>query len=212
MEADFWHSRWEAGQTAFHEGVANTLLVKYIQTLNLPKGARIFLPLCGKTHDIAWLLAQGFHVLGAELSAIAIDQLFDALDITPTHRQLGSITHLSADHIDIFVGDIFDLTAPMLEPVAAVYDRAALVALPTQMRDKYAAHLAEITATAPQLLLTFQYDQSALNGPPFSIPEDMVRALYDKQYNLAKLTRETVNGGMKGHPATEEVWHLQSLT
>ena len=84
----------------------------------------------------------------------------------------GSHRRYSADGIDIFAGDIFEITADVLGPVDAVYDRAALVALPEGMRRRYAAHLAGITAVAPQLLVTFEYDQAEMDGPPFSITEE----------------------------------------
>lgn len=209
MEADFWHKRWEAGQIGFHQGKPNAHLVDHIKTLNLPEGTRVFLPLCGKTHDIAWLLAEGYHVIGAELSALAIDQLFSELGVTPDSTDLGPLKRLSADSIDIYVGDIFDLTLETIGPVDVTYDRAALVALPAGMRAKYAAHLTAITATAPQLVITFQYDQSLIDGPPFSIAADDLRALYDKTYKLTCLAHDDAKGGLKGHPATEEIWHLR---
>ncbi|SFR65160.1 thiopurine S-methyltransferase [Litoreibacter janthinus] len=208
MEPDFWHKRWESGQIGFHQSKPNAFLVDHIQTLNLPKGARIFLPLCGKTHDIAWLLAEGYQVVGAELSAIAIDQLFDALGVTPDTTKLGPLTRQSADSIDIFVGDIFELDQSTLGPVDAIYDRAALVALPADMRIGYANHLAAITNAATQLLVTFEYDQSFISGPPFAIWEDELRRLYDAHFALECLARGEVSGGMKGHPATEAIWHL----
>ncbi|MGZ8252407.1 MAG: thiopurine S-methyltransferase, partial [Methylophilaceae bacterium] len=71
MEASFWHNKWQRGEIAFHQSDANPLLVAHFEALNLPKGSRVFLPLCGKTLDIAWLLAGGYRVVGAELSEIA---------------------------------------------------------------------------------------------------------------------------------------------
>ena len=210
MDPRFWHDRWETGRTNFHEGQPNAFLVDYIQTLNLPKGARIFLPLCGKTRDIAWLLSQGFHVVGAELSAIAIDQLFADLDVTPDITQHGTLQHRSAPYLDIYVGDIFDLTPTALGQVDATFDRAALVALPADMRDRYAQHIVTLTQSAPQLLVTFQYDEALIQGPPFAIPADQVKALYGDAYTLTRLARQDTDGGLKGHPATEELWHLSA--
>ncbi|RLJ36330.1 thiopurine S-methyltransferase [Litoreibacter meonggei] len=209
MKADFWHKRWEAGQTGFHQRKPNAHLVDHVQTLNLPKGARIFLPLCGKTHDIAWLMAQGYHVIGAELSALAIEQLFNELGVTPDTTDLGKLKRLSADSVEIYVGDVFDLTQDTLGHIDATYDRAALVALPSNMRTQYAAHLAKITNIAPQLLVTVQYDQSVMNGPPFAITADEVHTLYDNIYTLERLAHDDAEGGLKGHPATEEVWLLR---
>jgi len=107
--------------------------------------------------------------------------------------------------VDIFVGDIFALTAETLGPVDAVYDRAALVALPEGIRGQYAAHVASITGTAPHLLVTFQYDQTAMDGPPFSLSEAAVRTHYGAVYQISVLADEDVPGGLKGVcPATEK--------
>ncbi|QTQ31875.1 thiopurine S-methyltransferase [Aromatoleum bremense] len=125
--------------------------------------------MCGKTLDIHWLLSNGYRVAGAELSQLAIQQLFAELGVEPTISRVGDIDHYAAEDIDIYVGDIFHLTPGMLGPVHAIYDRAALVALPETMRHRYAAHLVEITDKAPRLLVRFEYDQNLHAGPPFSI-------------------------------------------
>ena len=130
MDSDFWHKKWEDNQIGFHRSSVNPLLVRFLSVLGLVPGARVFLPLCGKTRDIAWLRDQGFRVAGAELSRLAIEQLFDELGETPEITEHGALTRFSGEGIDIFVGDIFELSAPVLGPVDAIYDRAALVALP----------------------------------------------------------------------------------
>lgn len=209
MEPDFWHARWENSQIGFHEGNPNALLVKHLPRLSLAPGARIFLPLCGKTRDIFWLLSQGFKVAGAELSALAVEQLFAELGIAPVISAAGPLTHYSAPALDIFQGDIFDLSRQALGPVDAIYDRAALVALPASMRARYAAHLMDLTATAPQLLLCFEYDQSLVNGPPFSVAPEETRALYGAAYGVSLLESTPLAGGLKGkYETTEHVWLL----
>jgi thiopurine S-methyltransferase len=212
MLANFWHQKWEKNEIGFHLPDANPLLVKHFPTLNLNQGARIFLPLCGKTLDIAWLLAQGYSVAGVELSKIAIKDLFNSLNLTPTITKLGEITHYSAPNIDIFVGDIFKVTHAMLSKVDAVYDRAALVALPEDMRKQYTTHLITLTNTASQLLICFEYDQSLHAGPPFSISADEVKRYYRATYDANLLGSSDVVGGLKGQcPATEHVWWLKPL-
>jgi hypothetical protein len=130
MDASFWREKWARNQIAFHEAQVNPLLVAHFQRLALPAGSRIFVPLCGKTLDIPWLLARGHRVAGIELSEIAVQQLFRDLGVTPRLTVLGTITRYSAPGLDIFHGDIFDLSRDGLGAVDAVYDRAALVALP----------------------------------------------------------------------------------
>lgn len=211
MDASFWKDRWERGEIAFHEKQANQFLVKYFNKLSLAKGSRVFVPLCGKTLDIAWLLAQGYRVAGAELSEIAVKQLFEGLGVEPKIAELGSVQRWRAQNIDIFLGDLFQVTREMLGPVDAIYDRAALVALPKEMRDRYTEHLVQIAENAPQLVIAYEYDQSVVNGPPFSVSQDEVRRHYTDSYNLTLLATADVPGGLKGKcPATEHVWLLKN--
>lgn len=211
MHADFWHERWQRGEIAFHEGQPNTFLVKYFDQLQLAPHARIFVPLCGKTVDIHWLLQQGYRVVGAELSPLAIDALFAELGVTPQITPVGELLHYAAPHLEVFVGDIFEVSAEQLGQVDAVYDRAALVALPTDLRARYAAHLQQMTATSPQLVVTFDYDQDQLAGPPFAISPTRLQDLYGKNYQLIPL--DTAPLMLKGKvAATEGVWLLQPQT
>lgn len=208
MERDFWLSRWEANNIPFHESETNPLLSKYFKELSLPKDSRIFIPLCGKTLDIAWLLSNGYRVAGAELVEMAIQQLFQELGVEPKISKLGKLILYSGPGIDIFVGDIFDLSKEFLGPVNAVYDRAALVALPQETRIRYSAHLTQITNKAPQLLITFEYDQTKMAGPPFSISTEEVNIHYKNTYTLTNLLSQEMLGGLKGHSAKENVWKL----
>lgn len=211
MDANFWHQKWEKNEIAFHQSEANPLLVKYFSELNLAKGSRVFIPLCGKTRDIAWLLTQGYRVAGAELSKIAIEQLFNELGTKPEITRVGELEHYSAPSIDIFVGDIFELSGSLLGPVDAIYDRAALVALPVAMRDLYTKHLMQITDDASQLLISYTYDQHAIEGPPFSISNEEVNRHYADSYQLKLIASVDVAGGMKGKcPAVENVWLLNA--
>lgn len=211
MEADFWHRKWESNQLGFHQKEENPLLVKYFSALQLDEHGKVFVPLCGKTLDIHWLLSHGKRVVGAELSELAVKQLFADLSIVPTVEMAGELIHYHAENIDIFVGDIFQLTAELLGPVDAIYDRAALVALPEPMREKYSQHLMAITHSAEQLIICYQYDQNLLSGPPFSITDKELTAHYAPQYSLTLLEEADVEGGFKGqYPAIEKVWFLQS--
>lgn len=210
MEADFWHQRWQAGQIGFHRPQVNRLLVQHLPALDPAPGSRVFLPLCGKTLDIGWLLDNGYRVTGAELSEIAIRQLFEELAVTPEVSMIGPFKHYRGENIDVFVGDVFDLTAEMLGRVDAVYDRAALVALPAAMRRHYTAHLMQITAVAPQLLLCFEYDQSQMQGPPFSIVPEEVERHYADHYTLTLLESTPMAGLLKGQvEAIDHVWAMK---
>lgn len=210
MEPDFWHKKWESNVIGFHKSEANPLLVDYFESLSLAKGSRVFVPLCGKTLDIDWLLNNGYRVAGVELSEIAVKHLFEGLGITPTITQKDALIHYNAENIDIFVGDIFHLSKEVLGAVDVIYDRAAFVALPPEMRLFYTKHLIEITEGATQLLISFEYDQTLLNGPPFAIANREINQHYQHAYDVTLLTSEEVAGGLKGKcEAVENVWLLK---
>lgn len=211
IDAKFWHDRWEKNEIPFHERKPNPILVDYFGQLKLKKRARVFVPLCGKTLDIHWLLSKGYRVAGAELSQIAIGQLFKELRLEPTISKLKSAgLKYSAKNIDIFVGDIFKVTRARLGSIDAIYDRAALVALPEAVRKRYTAHLKKLSNTAPQLVVTYNYDQSVMPGPPFSITNAELVKHYGKTYKLVLLNSQSVPGGLKGKcPAIENVWLLK---
>lgn len=210
MEASFWHQKWERGDIGFHESEANPFLVDHFEKLNPAKGSRVFLPLCGKTRDFAWLLACGYRVVGAELSELAVNELFKELGLEPEISKAGELARYSAKDIDILVGDIFDVSAEFLGAVNAIYDRAALVALPAGIRERYTSHLMNITDAAPQLLISYEYDQLLMDGPPFSVSEDEVKQHYGAAYQLKSVESRNVAGGLRGKVAsTETAWLLQ---
>jgi len=205
MEPDFWHSRWQDGRIGFHEGRVNRMLEAHLDALRLAPGSRVFVPLCGKALDVPWLLARGHRVTACELSEIAVRELFDQMGVAPAVSEDGPRRRYMASGLEIFAGDLFALDAGRIGPVEAVYDRAALVALPADMRARYAAHLAGLTDTAPQLVVTFEYDQSGMEGPPFAVTEAELRALYGDRFGITVLADAEVPGGLKGIiPAREK--------
>jgi len=209
MDASFWHNRWQTNQTGWHERDVNPLLIAHFPSLNLAPGGRVFVPLCGKSLDLGWLLSRGYAVAGVELSELAVTQLFADLVMEPTRSEVGKHKHFRGEKIDIFVGDLFDLSREVLGPVDAVYDRAALVALPEAMRAQYTAHLKALTALAPQLVIGYEYDQSVVPGPPFSVTADELHRHYSDSYALALLAHVEVAGGLKDKcPAVEHIWRL----
>ena len=210
MDPDFWHERWSSNRIAFHEGEANKMLVTHFGKLGLSPGARVFVPLCGKTRDIAWLREQNMQVAGAELSELAVQALFEEMGIKPVVRTAGALKHYSAVGLDIFAGDIFDLHKAVLGPIDLVFDRAALVALPEVMRPRYTRQVTGVTDAAQQLLITFDYDQAVMDGPPFAVTGADVRSYYGETYEIEHLEGRDVEGGLKGiADAVENVWCLK---
>lgn len=188
MEHTFWHNKWEINQLGFHLDYVHPLLernLKLFQVNGLLKTAgKVFVPLCGKTLDIGFLLAQGYQVIANDLSEIACQALFKELNLDPEISQWGGGKVYSSADLTFYVGDFFQLTEKELGPISFVYDRAALIALPKAMRLEYASQMAKITKHASQLLITLDYDQSIAGGPPFAVPTIEVEALYGGSYPI----------------------------
>lgn len=205
MEHSFWHNKWEKRQIGFHLEETNPLLMRHFPSLQLEKGSRVFVPLCGKSLDIHWLLKQGYFVVGAELNQSAIIELFQELGLEPKIEQLENFMRYSALNLEVYVGDVFNLVKEDLGAIDAIYDRAAFVALPYEMRKNYSELLPKITHQAKQLLIVFDYDQSAIEGPPFSTPESMIIDFYGSNYTIDLLEKSPLEGGLKGKVKAYEV-------
>ncbi|RMT84838.1 thiopurine S-methyltransferase [Pseudomonas viridiflava] len=188
MEADFWQQRWASGQIGFHQAEVNQDLRRFWPELELQKGARVLVPLCGKSHDMSWLVGQGFHVVGVELSRTAVEVYFAEHQLEPRVTQRGGFTLYSAVGIDIWCGDFFALTAQDIGQCVAFYDRAAMIALPSDIRERYVLQLERLLpSTCVGLLITLDYDQTELNGPPFSVPHQWLQAFVEAHWRIAKV-------------------------
>ncbi len=188
MEHSFWHSKWEINQIGFHLDFVHPLLKRNLELFQVnplqDSVSQVFIPLCGKTLDIGYLVSQGYSVVAVELSEIAVQAVFKNLDLIPEISIWPGGKLYQSNNLRIFVGDFFALTQSELGAIALVYDRAAIIALPKAMRLQYAQHLANITQHAAQLLITLDYDQTIAGGPPFAVSGKEVEALYSEEYAI----------------------------
>lgn len=199
MQAEFWQQRWARNEIGFHAKQVNDYLQRFWQALQFTDagadGSQILVPLCGKSLDMAWLAAQGHKVLGVELAETAAQAFFAEQQLTPGIRQEGAFTVYSAGPVEIYCGDFFALTAEQVSACVGFYDRAALIALPPEMRERYAAHLLSILPAGAQgLLVTLEYDQAQMDGPPFAVNPEEVKALYSAGWQLERLEVADVMG------------------
>ncbi len=182
MEPQFWHERWQRNEIGFHQDAPHPSLDRHWSALALPAGSRVFVPLAGKSHDLLWLAERGHEVVGIELSKLAVQQFNAELAAAPQPWQ---------QRIDLRCGDFFALDAGKLGPIDAVFDRAALIALPAAMRGAYARQMLSLLQPRTRLLLvTLEYDPSQMSGPPHSVGESEVRALYGHRLSVEMLTRD----------------------
>lgn len=193
MEPEYWKDRWGRGDTGWNQEQPTPLMLKHWPALGLPPGSRVFVPLAGKSRDMAWLAAQGHRVLGVELSELAIEQFFVESGLEPRVESSRYGRHYSAGGIELIHGDAFGLDGDVLRDCAAVFDRAALIALPPPLRRRYANGLyRSLPAGSRGLLLTIEYPQDQKEGPPFSVQEEEVRALLSSDWAVDLLERRDV--------------------
>jgi thiopurine S-methyltransferase len=187
-DPQYWQSRWARGETGWHLNEVNPHLVRFWSALALEPGGRVFVPLCGKSLDLAWLVARGHPVLGLDCSLQAAEQLFDQHGLSPTLRTEGPFTVLSGGGLEVAVGDVLDLPALDVSDVVAFYDRAALIALAPTQRAAYARVLsAALPPCVRGLLITLEYPQEERVGPPFSVEADEVYTLFGARFGLSLL-------------------------
>ena len=190
MDAKFWHERWQQNQIGFHQREINLHLQQFWPELGLAADCDVFVPLCGKSADMLWLRARGHRVIGVELSQLAVDAFFTENELTATVRQEGAFRISECDGIRLYCGDFFALQPGHLAGVGAVFDRAALIALPPAMRVDYVGQMRKLLAPgACTLLVAFEYPQHEMQGPPFSVEASEVRALYGRDHTVTLLHR-----------------------
>ncbi len=185
MENSYWHQRWVAQEIGFNQSQPNQLLQRYCHTLNLQPGDRVFVPLCGKSIDMLWLVQQGYHVVGVELSLIACESFFIDYNLPVKTIQTESHTIFQSENITVYAGDFFQLNKALIGDIAAVYDRAALIALPATLRRPYVDCLTRLLSPLTKILLiTTVYNQSEMPGPPFSVDRNEIETLYSSCLNI----------------------------
>ena len=195
MDSQFWRERWARNQIGFHLPEVNPYLQRHWPLLALAQGAKVLVPLCGKSLDLVWLASQGHRVLGVELSEQAVDAFFSEQGLTPRISQRGVFKVYQADVIEVWCGDFFALDADALRDCTALYDRAALIALPPLMRARYAEHLNVLLGVGCKgLLITLDYDQTQKAGPPFAVIDDEVKLLLGAHWTLEVLEEHDVLG------------------
>jgi len=207
MEPEFWAERWEKGETGFHRKKVHPQLVRYFQNLQMSAGERIFVPLCGKSLDMLWLAEQGLEVVGVELSELGLNDFFSQAGLFPNRYSRGQYEVWQAGRFELLQGDFFALSRADLGRVRHVYDRAALVALPPQMRPDYAARIAALLPAGGRLLLiSYDYLQQQMEGPPFAVPLAEVEQLFASTFRLELLADEDTlawHPGLQARGVTE---------
>ena len=190
MDEKFWSACWETQEIGFHLPEVNPVLHAFWSQLSLDSSAKVLVPLCGKSLDLKWLAQQGCQVVGVELSQLAVDAFFSEQSIQPDIQTKEEFQLYTSKQLEVWCGNIFDFPDAQLETIQAVYDRGALVALPPDIRKAYMQKLLQgLPNKARWLLVTFEYNESLMQGPPFSVSKNEVQE-YFEGYNIRLVNRK----------------------
>lgn len=208
MDAKFWLDKWTANQIGFHEDHAHPMLTKHWTTLSIDATCAVFVPLCGKSKDMLWLRERGHHVVGVELSAIALEAFFTENGIDYEQDKVAGYSRFRGDGYTLLAGDFFSLNRDVIGPFGAIYDRAALIALPPEMRRRYVKHLRELSNAGTQgLLVTVDYPAEEISPPPFIVVDKEVTESYACWCTLNALGSATAQ--VKGLAARETAFNFE---
>lgn len=190
MHPDFWHQRWLKGETGWHQEEINPHLQAFWPPLGITAGARVLVPLCGKSRDLLWLAGEGYCVLGVEISPPGVEAFFAENSLSPEIIDAHPFRRYRVDDLEILCGDFFDLRPEQVTGVTALFDRASLIALPPAMRPAYVRQLHELLPAGAEvkgLLVTLDYEQSEWPGPPFAVTPTEVNDLHGGHFHIQEL-------------------------
>lgn len=168
-----WLERWENGKIGWHQPDGHPSIRRHW----VPNGGPVLVPLCGKAVDMLHLAKRGHSVTGVEISEIAVREFFadNGLSCVVTGDSFPEYRATDAD-IRLVVADFFEFRE---SGFTALYDRAALIALPREQRARYATHLhGRLEPGAFELLVTVDYAQEKIAGPPFAVGDEEVESLF----------------------------------
>lgn len=188
MDIGFWNQKWSNNETGFHLQRVNPHLTRHWNSAGVTKGSTVFVPMCGKSLDMLWLSSQGYDVVAVECSELAIQQFMSENRLNYRQSKYKGFKVYTSTNIRILQGDYFLLSQQLMEGVSAIYDRASLVAMSPDLRQAYVDKLVEILpGKTKSLLITLEYDQRLMAGPPFSVSKDNVYSLFNDQYKIIQL-------------------------
>jgi len=206
MDTEFWQNAWDkSDEPGWQQKSPNALMKSYWASCGAMAGESVFIPLCGRSPDISWLLDFGHHIIGVDLAGAALEQFCSESGLAVTTEEHGEFTVYKAPRLTLYAGDFFSLPAGALGDVSRVYDRASIVAMPPHMRQRYVSKLRSLTPTDAEIFtIAMTYDQKKMKGPPFSVDDAELQSFFADGYEIAVLGREIGDMRRRGLDYLEE--------
>lgn len=193
MEISYWKARWQKNKTGWQMSKIYPQLPTYWPRLQLPESAAVLVPLCGKSLDLLWLKNKNYKVIGVEVSEKAAQDFFRENKLPFKKYSKASFTIYQSDNLAFWTGDFLKLKSSFLPEIDAIYDKAALIALPAEKRKRYADKLLSLCNARTQMLMnTFEYEQEEMNGPPFAVSFEELKKLFGQYFAIDLLHQESI--------------------
>ena len=189
---EHWKKRWEEGSVPWHMNAVDAYLQKYIRLLTGEKAdASILVTLCGKSLDLPWLCEQGYKVTGVEISELAGKQLFEENGIpysVSVEEDFKVFSATNQTRLTFYAGDFFKVTPDLVGTFDAIWDINAFGAVNPEDRLKYVAKLHSLLKVNGRVLMsTFEYNQAEHSTCPFSVPNSLVKELFQDHFDIELL-------------------------
>lgn len=194
MNKTYWLNRWETGNIRFNQPTPHRFLIKHYQSLGLHPHEQVFVPLCGKSIDMIWIMAQDQRVIGVEISPIAILDFLKENKLDAVEFKDGAFQVYQNASFTLYNGDLFNLTAKHLSEIKAVYDRGSLTAMPPNtLRSQYVDWVKNtIPENCKILLVVLEHGAPDVMEPPFSTTLEEVNLCFANQFSVTQLEREYI--------------------
>ena len=217
MELSYWQSRWQKGNIGWHMDTVYPLLPQICNHLGINSDARVLVPLCGKSLDLLWLADHCDTVTGVDISQKALQHLMQQHHESFVKDTSHGFSIYRSDSLVLWEGDFTKLPPEQIPTQHLIYDKASIIALPAEKREHHAEKVIELSDPNTQIVIqTFEYNQSEMTGPPFSVDTQELKRLFGHRFKLKCLHEQSklkelqkfMRRGLSSY-LTEKVFHLK---
>ncbi|XP_026887914.2 probable thiopurine S-methyltransferase [Electrophorus electricus] len=191
MSLGEWEEKWQKGTTGFHQSHVHRMLESNLQKVVAERQqVRFFFPLCGKAVDMKWLADMGHIIVGVEICEKGIKQFFEEQGLQYTEEPVeaipGTKVFKSSDRrISIYQCDLYKFSSAIEGQFGGIWDRGSLVAINPCDRQRYATLMMSLMEKNCRYLLdTLEYNPELHRGPPFLVPEEVLKKIYGESCEI----------------------------
>ena len=175
---DFWQKRWDSGTTRWRRPDIHPSLQQFTNKVffdYFPSGgARILVPLCGKTVDMAHLatkrkVGQVVGIDGVRKAVEAFAQENPDLEVKSMEACPEKVEKWQGNSITLIIGDFFEVDKTDFGEVCdGAWDRGSLVAIKPERREKYVEQIGKLMNKDGRILLSTFVHRNRDKSPSYA--------------------------------------------